>query len=276
MNKLALKKKSAILYFLFFFFLSFSSKVKGQKMDSLYTIYFIEDHLQLEKDSLLKFQKFVDPFTLCKTCKYKLFYYSDKSSDLTLIKKRKSYLKKLFKDTSLVSYGTIEDSITDNDALKQYNAFKLVVYENENIFYLGGVNFNGIFEPSASETLLNSKTKSNLLKEFEKRNVAIHLDINFRPGSDKMYRKSKKQVDILYQYLKSNSSLKVSIIGNVCCKPDMILSKTRAFVVYDYLISKGIDKNRLNYSGASNKKPLVQESNEKTQKINRRVDIILN
>lgn len=274
MKKLSLKNKSAILYFLFVFFLSFSPNVKAQKSDSLYTIYFIEDHLQLAKDSLLKFQKFVSQFSPCTTCKYKLFYYSDKSTDLNLIRKRKSYLKKLFKDTSLVSYGIIEDSIKNNEELIQYNTFQLVVYENETTFYFGGINFDGVYDPNSSDTLVNSKSK--LLKEFERRNVAIHLDINFHEGSDKILRKSKKQVQILYDYLKSNSTVNAIIIGNVCCKPDMVLSKARAFAVYNYLVSRGIDKKRLSYSGASDKNPMVKETNEKTRKINRRVDIILN
>jgi outer membrane protein OmpA-like peptidoglycan-associated protein len=65
---------------------------------------------------------------------------------------------------------------------------------------------------------------------------------------------SKLSLDTLSDFLKKNSKLSMQIAvhtdsrGND--KYNLELSKNRARAIVDYVVYKGIDKNRLNYSGA--------------------------
>lgn len=89
----------------------------------------------------------------------------------------------------------------------------------------------------------------------------------------------------LFDILKNNPKLKISIEGHVCCIVDAddafdidtgepILSVNRAKAIYDYLISKGIDAKRLQYEGFGKSHPVVRyERSEEDAEKNRRVEI---
>jgi len=79
----------------------------------------------------------------------------------------------------------------------------------------------------------------------------------------------------LYEDLATYSDAEIAIEGHVCCGDDLPLSVARAKAVYDFLVSNGIDSSRLTYSGFSNRRPLVEEVDEISQKHNRRVEIVV-
>ena len=52
------------------------------------------------------------------------------------------------------------------------------------------------------------------------------------------------------------------------------LSSRRAKAIYDYLVSKGINRDRLKYIGLGNANPVVKEENTEADKeLNRRVEV---
>ena len=53
------------------------------------------------------------------------------------------------------------------------------------------------------------------------------------------------------------------------------LSKHRAKAVVDYLIDKGIETERLTYSGLGSSQPIADNDTEKGRKQNRRVDFTI-
>lgn len=116
--------------------------------------------------------------------------------------------------------------------------------------------------------------KIELLDEKMDLTLPYILNIEFVEGTSKIEKESYPEIKKLADYLHSNPSVKILIRGHVCCGNNMRISKNRARSIYNKLIKLGIDKNRLDYVGISNKEPLVfpEKTNEDRQR-NRRVDI---
>ena len=81
-------------------------------------------------------------------------------------------------------------------------------------------------------------------------------------------------------------NMNIAIEGHICCKPEghedgldndfkeYVLSHSRAEYIYDVLISKGINKNRMSHKGYSDSQMIYpDEINEEQKKANRRVEI---
>lgn len=104
--------------------------------------------------------------------------------------------------------------------------------------------------------------------------VPYILNVEFFEGTAKMDLKSEAEVKKFADFMKQHPNLSVQIRGHVCCGNNMRISKHRARAVYHELIKQGIDKNRLDYVGMSNKEPLVfpEKTNADRQR-NRRVDV---
>jgi len=123
--------------------------------------------------------------------------------------------------------------------------------------------------------------KISILKVGE--TLAIN-GLNFIPGRHILLRSSESKLYELLGLLQNNSTLKIEIQGHICCSPDgsdgydldsdsKLLSLNRAINIYDYLVSQGINRDRLSYQGFGPSKPLVKEIDEATRQMNRRVEI---
>ncbi|MCA0428537.1 MAG: OmpA family protein [Bacteroidetes bacterium] len=106
----------------------------------------------------------------------------------------------------------------------------------------------------------------------------IRLEMNpvyFENNSSALTTKSKQTLDRVVKILKNNSSLNVEVVGMADdvggMEHNMRLSQARAKVVMNYLISKGIESNRLS-SRAEGSQPRQIYLNE----LNRRVEFRAN
>lgn len=119
-----------------------------------------------------------------------------------------------------------------------------------------------------------------------KPNETIKLDkIFFYPGRHSVRPESTKELDKLYQTLVQHPTLKIQIEGHICCNgatPDgldfdtgeYLLSVNRAKAIYEYLVSRGIDSERLKYAGFGKTRPLVDpEKSVEDENMNRRVEV---
>lgn len=120
-----------------------------------------------------------------------------------------------------------------------------------------------------------------------RKNEAIRLDnIFFYPGRHAIREQSLNALNSLYTLMKENNKLRIRIEGHICCETENTadgydfdthmynLSEARAKAVYDFLINKDIDDNRLEYKGYGKTRPLKDpELNEEDQNMNRRVEI---
>lgn len=103
----------------------------------------------------------------------------------------------------------------------------------------------------------------------------IILSIEFYGGKTKLLNSSYKELNLLYDFMKSNPNVNVLIRGHVCCGNKMRLSKRRAKAVYKELRKRGIAKKRMNFKGMSNKNPIAfPENTDNDRQKNRRVDVI--
>ncbi len=113
------------------------------------------------------------------------------------------------------------------------------------------------------------------------------LGVNFQPGRHVLLPESEGPLNQLLNALIKNPQLKIELHGHICCQPFPgdgqdndtglnNLSEARAKEVYDFLIKRGIDANRLRYRGMGNYYPKVSpELNEADRIANRRVEAVV-
>jgi outer membrane protein OmpA-like peptidoglycan-associated protein len=91
--------------------------------------------------------------------------------------------------------------------------------------------------------------------------------------------KSKRSLDEIYSFLANNLKYNACFIGHTSDEGDadynLTLSKARAKAIYDYLIAKGISKQRLSYEGRGFSEPLYPNTTAANKAKNRRVEIKL-
>lgn len=111
-------------------------------------------------------------------------------------------------------------------------------------------------EPYHRDVPLSAKNEIGSTVVLE--NVFFDLD------SYNLRSESFIELDKLAQYLKDNPTLKIELQGHTDTQGDdkhnMELSQNRAKAVYDYLISKGIAKERLTYKGYGETQPVVTDA----------------
>jgi outer membrane protein OmpA-like peptidoglycan-associated protein len=103
--------------------------------------------------------------------------------------------------------------------------------------------------------------------------------IQFQTGSAKIKESSYSVLDQIYQDLVAADGTKVNIDGYTdntgSDNVNIPLSAERAAAVKDYLISKGIERARIESEGHGSENPIAPNDNEKGRSLNRRVEITL-
>jgi OmpA-OmpF porin, OOP family len=106
----------------------------------------------------------------------------------------------------------------------------------------------------------------------------IALNILFDTGKSTIKKESQDIVDQIYEMLRTNNSLKISIEGHTDntgnIEGNKSLSENRAKAVLDALVGKGIEKSRLSYKGWGQEKPVADNRTDDGKAKNRRVEIV--
>lgn len=140
------------------------------------------------------------------------------------------------------------------------------------------IEHNSIVEPDELKIVEGPIEESKrVIPDFKDivEDIPIIMPIKFEGGTNEIIQTDKEYLDHLYSTLQKHTSLKAHIRGHVCCGNNKRISKKRAKIIYDYLIEKGISKNRLSFKGYSNSDPIVYpERTSEDRKTNRRVDIV--
>ena len=94
----------------------------------------------------------------------------------------------------------------------------------------------------------------------------IALNILFETGKSAIQKESLTIVDQIFELMKSDATLKISIEGHTDNKGDAAsnkkLSNERAKAVMDALIAKGVDKTRMSFVGWGQEKPVADNRSE--------------
>jgi outer membrane protein OmpA-like peptidoglycan-associated protein len=133
----------------------------------------------------------------------------------------------------------------------------------------------------ASTTAAKEKLPIPVSKSFEKieKGKAIILNnVYFEQSSFIMKKESYPELDKVVSILKNNPVTRIEIGGHTDNVGDqrlnLALSENRAKVILNYIVSKGINEERLLYKGYGGTKPVAPNDTEENKRKNRRVEII--
>lgn len=164
------------------------------------------------------------------------------------------------------------------DDFNQANAAAVISENAEPVAESGTLNVNGNKEPR----------KFDVDGTFSVGEKLLLSDLNFRPGSHYLRPSSIPSLRKLIDVLEANPSLKIEVIGHICCHPDYSvhpdgfdreagnhkLSFNRANNIKEYLVKNGIDASRLSATGMGARQRLVfPEETDEDRITNRRVEI---
>jgi len=145
-----------------------------------------------------------------------------------------------------------------------------------NVSRNGYLFYSENFELKGSHSSLKPFLKDVYMQPVETGSVVVLRNIFF--DFDKFDLKPESQVELnrLVDLLNQNKTMKIEIGGHTDNKGsaeyNQKLSENRARSVYEYLINKGIDKNRLSYKGYGLTQPLTTNDTEEGRAINRRTE----
>jgi outer membrane protein OmpA-like peptidoglycan-associated protein len=104
----------------------------------------------------------------------------------------------------------------------------------------------------------------------------------FYPNKSMFLNESFEELNELFLLLDKQKQLKIDILGHVNgpksknTEEFQLLSENRAKAVYDYLIKRGINSNRLSHKGFGNTQMVFPKAEtEEEMKLNRRVEILI-
>ena len=102
-------------------------------------------------------------------------------------------------------------------------------------------------------------------------------DVTFQSGKAILLAGGKKELDVLADLLKKNPTVRVSLEGHTdntgTDKINDPLSAKRAAAAEAYLISKGIEADRMDTAGFGSKVPVADNKTAAGRKLNRRVEV---
>ncbi|MCT4579906.1 MAG: OmpA family protein [Flavobacteriales bacterium] len=136
-------------------------------------------------------------------------------------------------------------------------------------------------EPVEKVDPYENKLKTSLKDLFDKK-IGESLLLNYVVFEPNMYTindTNAVQVDSLAEILKYNKTIKIEVTGYTdksgIPEKNITLSINRAKAVYERLVEKGIDPERLFYSGCGDENPVAPNTYRWGRDLNRRIEIVL-
>ncbi len=134
-----------------------------------------------------------------------------------------------------------------------------------------------------SASVANPKEKVSVptpksFEKIEKGKAIVLNNVYFEQSSFIMQKESYPELDKVVLMMRTNPQTKIEIGGHTDNVGDqrlnLALSENRAKVILNYIVSKGIDEERLLYKGYGGSKPVAPNDSEDNKKKNRRVEIV--
>ncbi len=124
--------------------------------------------------------------------------------------------------------------------------------------------------------------KSKIIEELDrstiKKGQKIRIpDLQFDADSETLSTSFYPTLDEVFAFMEANADVSIEIGGHTNLKPKNkycdALSEKRAKSVASYLITKGVDKDRISYYGYGKRKPVMRSTSDEANKKNQRVEI---
>ena len=142
-----------------------------------------------------------------------------------------------------------------------------------------GVAFTSQYVSTKDTTNFSPKKKDIQLSTLEVGGQYTINDILFAYNSDQINDTIKVVLNEFAEYLMINPKLRLSLQGHTddigSSESNMTLSTSRAKTVYDYLVARGIEKNRLAFQGMGETKPIAPNTTEEGRAKNRRTVFVV-
>lgn len=131
-----------------------------------------------------------------------------------------------------------------------------------------------------AENIINGVAENHAeVKRVESGKIYDLHDIHFGTNQFILNQQSMRIIDLFVEFLTENPTIKVEIQGHTDNigddKANQILSERRAQSVYNYVISKGINANRLRYKGYGEYSPIATNDTAEGRAKNRRTVFLI-
>lgn len=138
----------------------------------------------------------------------------------------------------------------------------------------GYIPFDHIYSGVTTNTSVNIE-----LQPIEVGTTVTLKNIQFEQGKSELLESSHEELDKLVTLLKENPNMEIQVNGHTDNQGDpnknLKLSEDRVKTVKQYLISKGIAEKRITGKGFGGSKPIADNRNPETRKLNRRVEFTI-
>lgn len=204
------------------------------------------------------------------------------------IRYRSNYVKGIVrdKDTGQVLKAEIElinigndqvESIVESDSLSgQYlivltQGAEYALYINKPGYLFKSLNFNYSQVEDFEPIIMNID-----LEKAKEGSVSVLKNIFFKFNEYELQEKSKTELQKIIRFLNNNPGLRVEISGHTdnigSASYNYQLSDKRARAVYDFLVSEGIQPQRLVSKGYGADHPVATNDTEEGRQLNRRIE----
>ena len=264
------------IVFLLFLILNVSEAQKG----NTHVVYFETgqfDVPEIETNRLLLFIRSLKDIEIERIAIYG--FCDDRGSNsynLELSQNRADAIKKIF------SGFNVDDNLISNVDGKGEVLLRVIYSDNLNI--MRGLNrkveINIVYKATIPEETVKVEKEIGFLNKNLAVGDKITLEnILFKTGYSYIVKESTPVLEMMAEALRKRDDIYFTIEGHVCCTKngrDAIdrktgkrnLSLARAKYIYNYLVEKGVKRNRMRYVGLKNKYPLG-----KATKFDKRVEI---
>ncbi|MFH6983865.1 OmpA family protein [Marinoscillum luteum] len=144
------------------------------------------------------------------------------------------------------------------------------------------ITLNGYLELTRELSISNANGDGSMNYDFylepeEEPELITLNNLIFARGSDVITESSFEELDNLVEYLDSRPSLIIQLEGHTDFagnpEANMSLSEARVVAVKEYLVSKGVKKNRVLTKAFGGSQPLYTERTDEAKTKNRRVEV---
>ena len=266
--------------YVFFFFLGISFSIIAQKQHRDINVYFDTAIYKLNNKEQQKLKSFINELGKEKIVEITLYGYTDdRGSDeynmklsVNRAKNVKNHLLNLGVEPSLFKVVKGKGEVV----IKKFDEVETDIVRGLNRKVTVDIK-TVIPKPEVNQTLIQNK----FTDDTKIGDRFVLENIHFQEGYAWVVEESFPHLRKLAQILNDRPEIYIEIQGHVCCTRfgrDAIdrktkkqnLSYARAKAIRDYLVRKGIDKNRLRYKGMRRKYPLG-----KGAEYDRRVEIVI-
>jgi outer membrane protein OmpA-like peptidoglycan-associated protein len=168
-----------------------------------------------------------------------------------------------------------------NSSISERGTGEFFMTLNSNTDYALNVSRPGYLFYSENFSLKESADKSKPfivdvpLQPIDTGTVVLK-NVFFETAKYDLKPESNAELDKLVAFLTTNKTLKIELNGHTDNvgdpKSNLLLSNNRAKAVYDYLVGKGIAKERLKYKGYGDTRPVVLNDTPEHRQLNRRTE----